>query len=53
MTAPVLEVRNLSTPFFTDDGEVKAVRNVSFSVAPGKTLSIVRESCSGKSAPAI
>ncbi len=53
MTAPVLDVRNLSTHFFTDDGEVKAVRNVSFSVAPGETLGIVGESGCGKSVTAM
>jgi peptide/nickel transport system ATP-binding protein len=53
MTDSILEVRNLSTHFFTDDGEVKAVRNVSFSVAPGETLGIVGESGCGKSVTAM
>jgi oligopeptide/dipeptide ABC transporter ATP-binding protein len=53
VTAPILEVRNLSTHFFTDDGEVKAVRDVSFSVAPGETLGIVGESGCGKSVTAM
>jgi oligopeptide/dipeptide ABC transporter ATP-binding protein len=53
VTAPILEVRNLSTHFFTDDGEVKAVRNVNFSVAPGETLGIVGESGCGKSVTAM
>jgi peptide/nickel transport system ATP-binding protein len=53
VTAPILEVRNLSTHFFTDDGEVKAVRDVNFSVAPGETLGIVGESGCGKSVTAM
>jgi peptide/nickel transport system ATP-binding protein len=45
----LLEVRDLRTHFRTDDGIVKAVDGVSFTVEKGKTLGIVGESGCGKS----
>ncbi|GIV96139.1 MAG: ABC transporter ATP-binding protein [Herpetosiphonaceae bacterium] len=45
----LLEVKNLKTYFFTEDGVVKAVDGIDFSVARGETLCIVGESGCGKS----
>jgi oligopeptide/dipeptide ABC transporter ATP-binding protein len=45
----LLEVKDLKTRFRTDDGVVKAVDGVSFTVEKGQTLGIVGESGCGKS----
>ncbi len=49
----LLEVKNLKTYFYTDDGIVKAVDGVNFSVDAGKTMGIVGESGCGKSITAM
>jgi oligopeptide/dipeptide ABC transporter ATP-binding protein len=46
---PLLEVRNLKTYFFTEDGVVKAVDGVDFTVGRGEVLGLVGESGCGKS----
>ena len=51
--APILEVDGLSTVFFTRNGLVRAVDDLSFSVGRGETLAIVGESGCGKSISAL
>jgi peptide/nickel transport system ATP-binding protein len=46
---PILDVKDLKTYFYTDDGVVKAVDGVDFQVFPGEVLGLVGESGCGKS----
>jgi ABC-type dipeptide/oligopeptide/nickel transport system ATPase component len=48
-TQPLLDVRNLKTYFYTEDGVVRAVDGVDITVDPGEVLGIVGESGCGKS----
>ncbi len=49
MSEIILDVKDLSMSFFTDQGELPAVNHVSFQVEKGRTLGIVGESGCGKS----
>jgi oligopeptide/dipeptide ABC transporter ATP-binding protein len=50
---PLLDVRNLSTQFHTQDGIVKAVDGVSYKVNRGETIALVGESGCGKTVSAL
>jgi peptide/nickel transport system ATP-binding protein len=47
--APLVEVKDLYVEFVTRDGIVKAVNGITFTLEPGKVLTILGESGSGKS----
>jgi len=49
----LLDVRDLSVDFKIEDGELHAVKEVSFSIDKGETLALVGESGSGKSVTAL
>jgi len=50
---PLLEVQNLRITFTTEEGEVKAVDDISFAIQPGEVVALVGESGSGKSVMAL
>lgn len=49
----LLSIQHLSTHFFTEQGLVRAVQDVSFDLVAGKTLAVVGESGCGKSVTAL
>ena len=53
MSAPLIQIDNLSISFPTQSGEVNAVRELSFSIPESGALGLVGESGSGKSATAL
>ncbi len=53
MSEPLITVDSLKTHFFTDDGVVRAVDDVSLVIPKGKTLGLVGESGCGKSVTAL
>jgi len=50
---PILEIKNLKTRFYTQDGVVKAVNDVSYTMNTGEILGVVGESGCGKSVHAL
>ncbi len=53
MTERLLEVRDLKTHFFTDEGVVRAVDGANLNVDEGETLGVIGESGCGKSMTAL
>ena len=49
----LLDIRDLTIHYLTEDGDVKAVNGISFSVEQGKTLGLVGETGAGKTTTAL
>src|SRR3954463_15130804 len=50
---PLLELRSLNVAFNTGRGQIRPVRDVSYTIFPGQTMSVVGESGCGKSVTAL
>ena len=53
MTKPLLDITNLEVNFKTEEGLLKAIHGISFSVGKAETVAVVGESGSGKSVTAL
>lgn len=53
MTEKILEIHNLQTYFYTDEGEVRAVDGLSIHIQQGESIGLVGESGCGKSVTAL
>ena len=53
MTQPLLQLADLNVAFDTERGQLRPVRDVSFSIYPGQTVALVGESGCGKSVTAL
>jgi oligopeptide transport system ATP-binding protein len=53
LAAPLLEVKDLKTNFYTEEGVVQAVNGVSYDIMPGEILGLVGESGCGKTVSAL
>jgi oligopeptide/dipeptide ABC transporter ATP-binding protein len=53
MPPPLLEIRDLNIAFDTNRGQIRPVRDLSFSIYPGQTVALVGESGCGKSVTAL
>src|SRR3990172_5293618 len=53
MPATILEIKDLKTYFYTDEGVTRAVDGISYDVSEGETVALVGESGCGKSVSAL
>jgi peptide/nickel transport system ATP-binding protein/oligopeptide transport system ATP-binding protein len=53
MASPLLQLTDLNIAFDTERGQIRPVRDVSYSIYPGQTLAVVGESGCGKSVTAL